>query len=653
MPENQNKLPVWKMVRQAMDALAPRTTRKQLTEWILERWPDTKTNTIASQVTVCTVNVPSRCLYQCNKKPRMATQRYDFLFRPGPGLLEKYEPENHGLWSIVKDADGESKVQLETESDMRWPPRGKLYQQFLEQAEEHGLASVVFPMYWQGQKDKKIEATFIENTLRVVVTPAMINDLDSISESDFSRLDEKYQRRHKEQSQRLRDSIGQSVTLNAYAAAIPAVLEAPKKKSTALNVYRYFHVLPEELKPYITEEQLQTLESRNQARDAMLPFRNLVNILHPSEKYPAPDSQAHKPPIDPQPESIWEHNRNVIFFGPPGTGKSRMVKRIVSSHLSAPDSNVLRVTFHPEYSYFDLVGSFRPVVGWLKTGQSFKDADGQNRDFEPRTYYRFEPGPLSHALKLAAAKANESVVLIIEEINRGNCAGIFGDVFQLLDRVRSNENTNRIGWSEYGIHPNSEWCSWLESAIPTESGVYDRERRVLKLPRNLYLYATMNTSDQSLFPMDTAFRRRWGLKYVGITSNHHQNAKVRLHSKDSTGAPWTTLMHALNREIVQYTQTDDKQMGPWFVRKRVGSNFVDSVEFTSKVLFYLWADVFRDETSLVFHAELNTYEEVLARYDAGKNVFASSLLKRLKVSEPDDNETEDDAETEDHEADSE
>src|SRR5690606_3868001 len=113
---------------------------------------------------------------------------------------------------------------------------------------------------------------------------------------------------------------------------------------------------------------------------------------------------------------------------------------------------------------------------------------------------------------------------------RGNCAAIFGDVFQLLDRIGDAKRAEREGWSEYAVVPSAEWAGWLEREIPAGSQVFDPRTRQLRLPGNLYLYATMNTSDQSLFPMDTAFRRRWGMSYQGVDTPRQPTARVRLHA---------------------------------------------------------------------------------------------------------------------------
>jgi hypothetical protein len=328
--------------------------------------------------------------------------------------------------------------------------------------------------------------------------------------------------------------------------------------------------------------------------------------------------------------STWQLHHNVIFFGPPGTGKSYTVNQIVKETLEA---EVHRVTFHPEYSYFDFVGMFRPCVGWLETASRFTGADGSADRREPRVYYGFEPGPFSRALASAARNPERNVVLIIEEINRGNCAAIFGDVFQLLDRA-ADAGKRVHGVSEYPIRPSAEWAAWLSGELGDGSEVW--KDGSLRLPANLYLYATMNTSDQSLFPMDTAFRRRWGMSYRGIEAPAGLKTRIPLHAGDTVGMPWVHFAGPINREIVAHKGTDDMQMGPYFVRPQPGTSLVTPLEFSSKVLFYLWADVFRDGPNRIFRDGIATYDELVARYENAHEVFRLELFGRATEVTEDD-----------------
>ena len=271
--------------------------------------------------------------------------------------------------------------------------------------------------------------------------------------------------------------------------------------------------------------------------------------------------------------------RNLIYFGPPGTGKSAMVKRAVGL------GHKIRTQFHPEYTHGDFVGSYRPVVGIEKnTANTIETYDGENGS-KPVNYFAFVPGPFTLALEKAFT-TEDHVFLVIEEINRGDCAAIFGDVFQLLDRKDD-------GWSDYGILPKPEMAAYFKSReVPYNADGGD----MLYLPPNLSLLATMNTSDQSLHPMDSAFKRRW--HWVACHVDYDQltdyTGKVRPFLQDKKRKwDWIHLLENLNADIVSDTM-EDRQVGPWFIKPEK-SGAVSFETFLNKCLFYLWHDVFKDE----------------------------------------------------------
>lgn len=270
---------------------------------------------------------------------------------------------------------------------------------------------------------------------------------------------------------------------------------------------------------------------------------------------------------------------NKIFFGPPGTGKSTAVKKEVGA------GPMFRTQFHPEYSNADFIGSYRPVVG------SEVDAPNQIVGHDgvtiarPVNYFAFVPGPLTLALEVAF-ETTEHVFLVIEEINRGDCAAIFGDAFQLLDR-------DGVGRSEFGITPKPELIAYFKARNVNYNIASDGK---LYLPPNLSLLATMNTSDQSLYPMDSAFKRRWQwvaspidfqqlLAYTGGSRPFLDDGKMQWD--------WIGLLELINKSIVR-DRMEDKQLGPWFLKpEKDGSVPWDA--FLNKCLFYLWHDVFKDE----------------------------------------------------------
>ena len=254
-------------------------------------------------------------------------------------------------------------------------------------------------------------------------------------------------------------------------------------------------------------------------------------------------------------------NIQTIYYGCPGTGKSHTVKIIAEGEngekiIKYDDgtNNVFRTTFHPDYDYATFVGCYKPV----KEGAAID--------------YKFIPQVFTNAYVCAYRHREDPIYLIIEEINRGNCAQIFGDLFQLLDRTN--------GESDYAIKPDTELAKYLASqGVPSEE---------LKLPDNLHIYATMNTSDQSLFPMDSAFKRRWAMEYMPI---NYTQKKASTFTIEVAGKkyPWIKFLEMVNERIVNATDSEDKQMGEFFIKESVNER-----EFINKVMFYLWNDVCKD-----------------------------------------------------------
>lgn len=252
-----------------------------------------------------------------------------------------------------------------------------------------------------------------------------------------------------------------------------------------------------------------------------------------------------------------------IFFGCPGSGKSYTVKQIVEGVANKED--IFRTTFHPDSDYASFVGAYKPV----------KD--------EQRLTYEFIPQAFTDAYVAAWKDIKKPVFLVIEEINRGNCAQIFGDLFQLLDRDES-------GKSEYGIKADTDLKRYLEDPKVLGVGHEGIKNGELHLPNNLHIFATMNTSDQSLFPMDSAFKRRWSWKYIPIVTDNTVLSKDYTIDIDGSLYNWHEFLVAVNKKISQVTESEDKQMGNFFIK---GS--IKKEDFKSKVMFYLWSEVCKDE----------------------------------------------------------
>jgi len=286
-----------------------------------------------------------------------------------------------------------------------------------------------------------------------------------------------------------------------------------------------------------------------------------------------------------------------IFYGAPGTGKSNTIKREVDDK----GKQNFRTTFHPDSDYSTFVGCYKPT---MKRSTITKDGITTT---DEKIVYRFEPQAFTNAY-VQAWMSKEDVYLIIEEINRGNCAQIFGDLFQLLDR--------KNGESEYPVDVDSSLADYLQTALSkTEREDIPAEVKngtKMKLPSNLYIWATMNTSDQSLFPIDSAFKRRWEWKYIKIAEGRDADTKellnwmVRFDYEEESKAytfecSWWEFIKAINEKIALATSSDDKKLGYFFCKpENEESRTIDAERFVGKVVFYLWNDVFKDEENRIF-----------------------------------------------------
>ena len=294
-----------------------------------------------------------------------------------------------------------------------------------------------------------------------------------------------------------------------------------------------------------------------------------------------------------------------IFYGAPGTGKSYTINQ------DTEGEDVIRTTFHPDTDYSTFVGAYKPttieeevmtVIGTKAV--PVENIDGSYRK-ESKIVYEFVQQAFLQAYIEAWKKIADSQerktrkqFLVIEEINRGNCAQIFGDLFQLLDR-------NAQGFSDYPITADADMKRQLtksfaglslpnSDAINALYGGRDVCREVLEgnillLPNNLYIWATMNTSDQSLFPIDSAFKRRWDWTYRPI-SDAAKGWKIKV---DGKLYDWWTFLEKINDKVGSLTNSEDKKLG-YFFCKADGEGLVNAETFVGKVVFYLWNDVFKD-----------------------------------------------------------
>lgn len=296
-----------------------------------------------------------------------------------------------------------------------------------------------------------------------------------------------------------------------------------------------------------------------------------------------------------------------IYYGAPGTGKSFEI------NLLTKDKEVIRTTFHPDSDYSTFVGAYKPTSIEIPvrdvTGKVIVENGKQVT--ENRIVYEFVEQAFLQAYtkawkayaETAAGEYAKEQFLVIEEINRGNCAQIFGDLFQLLDR-------NRYGFSDYPITADKDMKKQLAKAFK-DLTIADADRinkiygkdivsqvlngEVLLLPDNLYIWATMNTSDQSLFPIDSAFKRRWDWKYMPICEGKENGISLNWKIKAKTNTyDWWQFVEKINAEINEQTKSEDKKLGYFFCK--ADSGVITAETFVSKVVFYLWNDVFKDQS---------------------------------------------------------
>ncbi len=313
-------------------------------------------------------------------------------------------------------------------------------------------------------------------------------------------------------------------------------------------------------------------------------------------------------------------SRNLIYFGAPGTGKSHNLEQKAKGNFA--EKNITRITFHPDYSYASFVGSLKP--------QSGEDEKGQHQ-----IYYKFVPGPFIETYVNAINNPDEKYLLIIEEINRANPAAVFGDIFQLLDR-------NADGNSDYPIKTSKELREFLDADL-TGINHDKKEGRldILSIPPNMYIWATMNSADQGVFPMDTAFKRRWDFNYVGIDDGESLIAdKVIPLGHTGRKAKWNDLRKEINNVLLQARINEDKLIGPFFIDPSLltEDNFVET--FKSKVLLYLIEDAAKTKKDRVFNSGTITYSIVAGDFDTeGEKIFKG--INDIAINEDDKSETDD------------
>lgn len=312
-----------------------------------------------------------------------------------------------------------------------------------------------------------------------------------------------------------------------------------------------------------------------------------------------------------------KYERNRIVFGAPGTGKSYGLKDDCEKLMEDTTGTYERVTFHPDYTYSQFVGTYKPVMD--EYGNSIR--------------YDFVPGPFMRvyveALKSGRTDTPQPHLLLIEEINRAKVAAVFGDVFQLLDR-------DDDGVSEYEIQASEDIRRYLAKELGGNADNYKK----IRIPNNMFIWATMNSADQGVFPMDTAFKRRWNFEYLGINENEEKIkgiGKIMLPGCDEP-IEWNTLRKAINDKMSSsdFKINEDKLMGPFFLSKKVIASdengmiidtdrFIDA--FKSKVIMYLYEDAVKQGKHRFFEGcDSSKYSSVCEAFDEkGTAIFGPTF----------------------------
>lgn len=307
--------------------------------------------------------------------------------------------------------------------------------------------------------------------------------------------------------------------------------------------------------------------------------------------------------------SAKHHGENKVFYGTPGCGKSYYLENsILQQEGFDIDNSVFRTTFYQDYTNSDFVGQILPQV------------------YGDKVSYDFIPGPFTLALKAAIDNSEEKIALVIEELNRGNAPSIFGDIFQLLDRIG--------GTSKYKI-VNIHIQNYLKKEC-----TYDLD--YIKIPSNLYIYATMNTSDQNVFTLDTAFKRRWKFEKITneFTGNDSIGTKLVPGFQDVS---WKKFVETINKHIVSNATSfsaEDKQLGKYFVEQELLMDSMDDYsekqvrDFSYKVFEYLWSDVAKFNRSAWFSEDIKSLDILIWKIMAHANPFILPLASELPIYTP-------------------
>ncbi len=354
---------------------------------------------------------------------------------------------------------------------------------------------------------------------------------------------------------------------------------------------RYGVVVKDRLCHDISAVESLVVDEKGQLILSPTPTEDLCDLAHASIVNKGTEIYPQKPVVS---DIVGE---NVIFYGAPGTGKSYRIAEITQGY---EDTQKSRTVFHNEYQNSDFIGALKPVV--------VKD----------NITYRFVPGPFTKSFVNALIRPEVPHVLIIEEINRANAAAVFGDIFQLLDR-------DVKGTSEYSVEPEEEFKAFVLGELTERNKdiVWDQ---VLRIPNNLSILATMNSADQGVLPMDSAFKRRWSFEYLQLDFSKCPDGTIK-HCSDEYS--WREFAQAVNSLLASMHVEEDKHLGPWFLNKADLDGGLRAV--SGKLFVYLWDDVLRHlPRDKIFDCEGKSFGTIYGDYLKNQKVFSDELLELLQ-----------------------
>lgn len=367
-------------------------------------------------------------------------------------------------------------------------------------------------------------------------------------------------------------------------------------------------LLDDKLNPYLLSSS-DGVSIRNGQADALKSYQQrVVSYLQLTQKLP--ENLTIKQHIAEEKDGNEQFKKigvNILFYGVPGCGKSYSVDKFIENE-GISKSFVRRVVFHPDYTYSDFVGQIMPITKDTEEGKKIE--------------YTFVPGPFTDILKVAYDNPEQKCVLVIEELNRGNAPAIFGDLFQLLDR-EEDPSKEDYKWSKYHV-TNKDIA---------ENAILERNERdySVRIPPNLTIMATMNTSDQNVFSMDTAFQRRWQMQHIR-NEFKGEHAEKKIAGSDITWKAFaTTVNKLLTDQSTMFGNSEDKCLGAYFA---IDAELEDRQRFAEKVLKYLWDDAFKMEREIVFGKSFKSLSSVIESFedatgDALKIVLKEEVYKTM------------------------